>query len=134
MGREGCRSYSSPRFDRVTPETLDRLAVQRTIDLTTVGRRSGRPRTVEIWWFAVEGRFVITGTPGVRDWYANVLADPSIVIHALGMELPALAQPITDRATRRMLFEHPDLRWYSSQAPLEELVATSPMVEVRFLG
>ena len=52
------------------------LAAYRTIDLTTVGRRSGRESRIEIWWFLVDGRFFITGTPGARDWYANVTFDP----------------------------------------------------------
>ena len=46
---------------------VDHLASHRTIDLTTFGRRSGLPRRIEIWWFQVDDRFVITGTPGRRD-------------------------------------------------------------------
>jgi len=74
--------------------SVDDLARQRTIDLTTVGRRSGKPNRIEIWWFEVEGRLVITGTPGPRDWYANVLANPEVTVHVAGSELPARAIPI----------------------------------------
>lgn len=62
------------------------LARHRTIDLTTIGRRSGRPSRIEIWWFYIEGTFIITGTPGARDWYANVLADPNVSIHVAGLD------------------------------------------------
>ena len=51
------------------------LAKDLTIDLTTTGRHSGRPRRIEIWMLKVGDRIVITGTPGPRDWYANLCAD-----------------------------------------------------------
>jgi deazaflavin-dependent oxidoreductase (nitroreductase family) len=111
---------------------VDRLASHLTIDLTTTGRRSGQPRTVEIWWFRVDGRFVITGTPGRRDWLANVLQDPRVTIHVGGQHIPATVTPVSDEGFRRRVFTHPKTSWYSSQAELDRLVAKAPMVEVSF--
>lgn len=111
--------------------TDEELARRRTIDLTTIGRRSGRAARIEIWWFRVDGRFVITGTPGPRDWYANVLADQRVTIHVDGHDLPASAVPITDPDERLSVMTHPDTSWYSTQAQLHHLVEASPMVEVR---
>jgi len=110
----------------------DALATQRTIDLTTTGRKTGMPRRIEIWWFRVDGRFVITGTPGRRDWLANVLADPRVVIHVDGADLPARAIPIEDLEFRRHVFTRPHTSWYGTQAELDRLVATAPMVEILF--
>ena len=103
-----------------------------TIDLTTVGRMSGESRRVEIWWFRVEGRFIITGTPGPRDWYANVLSNPAITVHVDGLDLEATAVPISNPVFRRTVFTQPETSWYSSMARLEELVEMSPMIEVIF--
>ncbi len=114
------------RFD------FDRLASQRTIDLTTFGRRSGLPRRVEIWWFHVDGRFVITGTPGRRDWFANVNARPEAIIHVDGLDLTATVRTISDRAFRLRVFTHPGVTWYRTQAELDELVDKAPMIEVLF--
>jgi deazaflavin-dependent oxidoreductase (nitroreductase family) len=111
---------------------LDRLASHLTIDLTTTGRHSGQPRTVEIWWFRVDDRFVITGTPGRRDWLANVLDDPRVMIHVDGQDLPATVATVTDEVFRRRVFTDPRTSWYSSQAELDRLVASAPMVEVIF--
>lgn len=111
---------------------LDRLASHLTVDLTTTGRRSGQPRTVEIWWFRVDGRFVITGTPGRRDWLANVLEQPRVIIGVDGQDLSATVTPVDDEAFRRRVFTDPRTSWYSSQAELDRLVATAPMVEVTF--
>lgn len=108
------------------------LAAHRTIDLTTLGRRSGRESRVEIWWFQVEGRFFITGTPGSRDWYANVTSDSRVTIHVAGHDLPAVAVPVHDAALRARVFDDPQTRWYSTQSQRERLIDEAPMIEIRF--
>jgi deazaflavin-dependent oxidoreductase (nitroreductase family) len=113
---------------------LDALAARQTIDITTTGRRSGQPKRIEIWWFRVDGRFIITGTPGPRDWVANLRADPRLIVHADGRDVPATASFVDDEVFRRFVFTRPQTSWYSSQAELDKLVATAPMVEVRLLG
>lgn len=115
-----------------TDPRLEDLARHMTIELTTVGRRSGRPSRIEIWWFHVDGRFVITGTPGARDWYANVLADPRVTIHVDGHDLPARAHPVVDQRFRSQVFDSPDTRWYSTQAQRQRLIDESPMIEIIF--
>ncbi len=117
------------------PEIDVALARDLTIDITTTGRRSGRPRTIEIWFLAIDDRIFITGTPGPRDWYANLLADDSLVFHlkeSARVDLPATARPVIDEATRRLVFENRAARWYRDQTDLEDLVANAPVVEVTF--
>lgn len=117
------------------PDVDAALARDMTIDITTTGRHSGRPRTVEIWFLAVDDRIFITGTPGPRDWYANLLTDGSLTFHlkeSMQASLEATARPVDDEATRRLVFEHPSARWYRDQTALDDLVADAPMVEVRF--
>ena len=113
----------------------DELREDPTVDITTTGRRSGRPRRIEIWMLDVDGRFFITGTPGRRDWLANLLADPSLTVHLkrkAALDLPARATPVTDAATRRAVLEHLQSTWYRTQTPLDDLVTTAPMVELTF--
>ena len=105
-----------------------------TVDITTTGRRSGLSRRIEIWMFRVGGRYVITGTPGRRDWYGNLLADGRLTVHVprQSLDLPALAVPIEDAVFRRTVFTASHVSWYGSQAELESLVQHAPMVEIRF--
>ncbi len=110
------------------------LAQTRTIHLTTIGRNSGRPRRIEIWWFHIEGRFIVTGTPGTRDWLANVRVNPNVVIHAAGHDLAAVASEVNDREFRRRVFTDSTTRWYRSMAELDELISKAPMVEIDFGG
>lgn len=114
----------------LTPDELDRLEAARTIDITTYGRRSGLPRRIEIWWFRVDGRFIITGTPGRRDWIANIINDPRIVVHVDGQDVESMASPVLDWEFRRRVFTQPETSWYSTQEELDQLVRSAPMIEV----
>jgi deazaflavin-dependent oxidoreductase (nitroreductase family) len=109
---------------------IEQLAARRTIDLTTYGRKTGLPRRIEIWWFHVDGRFVISGTPGRRDWLANVIANPKVMVHVDGVDMEATARVVEDADFRRTVFTQPSTRWYSTQAELDRLVGTAPMIEL----
>ena len=111
---------------------IERLARTRTVDLTTIGRGSGQPRTVEIWWFHVDGRFIITGTPGRRDWLANVRADPTVTISIGDSAFPATAIEIEDDDFKQRVFTDPRIGWYRTQAELDHLVGAAPMIEIHF--
>ncbi len=79
-----------------------------TVDITTIGARSGQPRRIEIWFHNVDGVVYVTGLPGPRDWYANLLADPRMTFHlkhGVQADLQAHATPVTDPAERERLFD-----------------------------
>ena len=106
-----------------------------TVDITTTGRRTGEPTRIEIWMFKVGDRYIITGTPGPRDWYANVLADPQMTLHLKDgspVDVDAIATPVFDPAIRREVLSAPTTSWYRTQTTLDDLVANSPMVELTF--
>jgi deazaflavin-dependent oxidoreductase (nitroreductase family) len=109
------------------------LADDPTVDITTIGRRSGSPRRIEIWMMEVDGRFFITGTPGRRDWLANLIASPQLTLHLKRhamIDVPARAEVVIDTATRRRVLEHAAAQWYRSQVDIDRLVDEAPMVEV----
>lgn len=104
-----------------------------TCDLTTVGRRSGRQRRVEIWYVVVDGRIFVTGTPGPRSWLANLRSNPDAVLHLRDPDrhVPVTAEEVTDEAgRRRVATEAWRLQpWYAEQPySLDDWVADSPMV------
>lgn len=109
-----------------------------TCDITTIGRKSGQARRIEIWYFVIDGHVYITGTPGRRDWYANILANPSIVLHikqGARADLTARAVPITDSGERRRIMGEVMRRngWFRSEGSrLEDWVAGSPLIAVDF--
>ncbi len=102
------------------------------IDITTTGRRTGRPRRVEIWFHNIDGQIIITGQPGPRDWLANLIADPTFTFHLKGdvqADLPARARVITDPDERRAIMT---ARFRDRDASDEPPAEGRPMVEVTF--
>lgn len=104
-----------------------------TCDLTTVGRRSGQPRRVEIWYVTVDGEIVVTGIPGVRSWLANLRARSQAVLHLRSpdRDIEVEAAEVTDKAKRRRITtEAFRLQpWYAQQPySLEDWVDGAPMV------
>ncbi len=82
----------------------DALTTGGVADITTTGRRSGLARRIEIVFHNLDGSLYITGRPGARDWYANVVADPAMTLHlkrGVTANLAATATPVTGDDTRR---------------------------------
>ena len=116
-------------MDENTREALDRSQV---IDLTTTGRRTGRPRRIEIFLHHQDGLLFISGLPRAdrtRDWIHNITAGPHVVVHlkqAVTADIPATARVITDPAERRPLMEAAARRW--GRHDVDEMVRHSPLI------
>ena len=117
-------------------------AAERTIDITTVGARTGIPRRIEVWLHRVDGRWYLTGMPGPRGWYANLRANPRFVVHlkhGVTADLPATAAPVDEPTRRRVitavldLQNRPDIAArVSRRQNLDDWLVRSPLVEIVF--
>ena len=119
-------------MDEAVQQALER---DRTIDITTTGRNTGQPRRKEIWFHNIDGRLFITGTPGSRDWYANLVANPQFTFHlkqSARADLSARATPIGDRNQRREIISRIHQK-IGGDRDLEAWVEASPLVEVNLL-
>lgn len=72
--------------------------------LTTTGRRTGRPHTIEIW-FAVDRAsvYVMAGGRETSDWVRNLIAAPSVQLRIRDQQWDATARivdPDTDEDAR----------------------------------
>jgi len=118
------------------PAVEHALMMDRLIDTTTLGSKTGNPHRIEIAFHNFDGALYITGLPGKRDWYANMVAHPQFTFHlkqSVQADLAATATPITDEATRREILTKVVANW-NRQNELEAFVQSSPLVEVRFDG
>ena len=91
------------RAVEITPAAGTR---ERIIDITTRGRRTGRPRRIEIFFYRAAGAvYLCSGAGGgATGWHANLLAAPEFTFHlrnGIRADLPARATPVTDPAERR---------------------------------
>ena len=67
--------------------------------LTTLGRKSGLPRTTPLQYEEVGGNFYVASARGAEaDWYRNILANPDVRIQIRDREFEAMAEPVTDPA------------------------------------
>jgi deazaflavin-dependent oxidoreductase (nitroreductase family) len=126
-------------MNRQIQEALERGGV---VDITTMGRKTRRPRRIEIWFHNFDGDLYITGRPGRRDWYANLEADPHFTLHLkedVEADLSATARPVTDPARREAV-----LRWILTERfrlspgkverDLPLWMSDSPLVQVTIEG
>ncbi len=65
--------------------------------LTTTGRRSGRPHTIEIW-FALHGNtvYLLSGGRDQSDWVKNALHHPAVQVRIRDRVFTGQARLVTD--------------------------------------
>ena len=77
----------------------DRLSRSREINITVIGRKSGRTISIPVWFVLEDDKLYLLPVQGSdTQWYKNVLKNPSIRIDARGAEAKLQAVPITDAA------------------------------------
>lgn|SRR5690349_1212933 len=113
----------------MTDELRQALEHQITVEITTIGRRTGRAQRIETWRYRAGGRFWLTGSPGRRDWYANLVAHPAFTLHLKDQDLRVRGRPVTDPEERAAVFGEivPGLGGAGS---LESWIEGSPLVEI----
>lgn len=109
------------------------------VDITTTGRKSKKPRRIEIYLHNLDGTLWLTGRPGSpRDWVANLTADPSMTIHlkrGVEADVPATGTVITDPADKadiilRARVESWGAKADEARADNDYWASTSPLVRV----
>ncbi|MGC4107232.1 MAG: nitroreductase/quinone reductase family protein [Thermomicrobiales bacterium] len=117
-----------------TPEHIRQaLATDRVIDITTIGRRSETPHRIETWFYRADGRLFLTGSPGKRDWYANLVKTPEFLFHlktSVEADLPARATPITNPNARRAIFTEILADIGRPASDLDAWLAGSPLMAI----
>ena len=118
------------------PDDRIRRALSRghIFDLTTIGRRSGEARRIELVFHAIDGRVILSGMPGrVRDWLLNIRANPHVTFHLKGpvqADLEATAREITEPGERRRRMERVAANW--NRRDVDRMMVDSPLVEIVF--
>ena len=83
-------------------------AWDRTVEITTIGSRSGLPRRIEIWFYRVDDTNYLSGMPSpTPDWFHNLEANPRFTFHlkhGVQANLKATAHPVVDEAERWRVF------------------------------
>ena len=103
--------------------------------LQTIGRTSGRPRTIEIW-FATDGDrvYFLAGGRHRAHWVRNLIADPQVRVRIGGHTLPGVARVVEGEeheALARQLLAAKYQHWAEGR-PMSSWASGSLPVEVAF--
>jgi deazaflavin-dependent oxidoreductase (nitroreductase family) len=75
----------------------DRLSRDREIEISVIGRKSGRTISIPVWFVLDNENLYLLPVQGSdTQWYKNVLRNQSIRINAQGAKAEFNALPITD--------------------------------------
>jgi deazaflavin-dependent oxidoreductase (nitroreductase family) len=85
--------------------SIQDIAEQRVLHLTTIGRRTGLPREIEIWFLVCSERFYLFAETGeAAAWVKNIRQNPEVVVRIGERQIPAMAR-VLDRETDRELWD-----------------------------
>jgi deazaflavin-dependent oxidoreductase (nitroreductase family) len=102
--------------------------------LTTVGRRTGRPHRIEIWFAAHGGRlYLLSGGRERADWVRNIRASPRVTVELgdethVGVAHVVEAGAAEDRLARQLLLA----KYAGSEDDLDQWGRTSLPVVIEF--
>jgi deazaflavin-dependent oxidoreductase (nitroreductase family) len=112
---------SEPTFTRERPSSLQQWAFKIpakfysgrqaeffksrcVLQLTTIGRKSGLPRTIAVSFMPHNDSYVIFSGFGIEsNWYQNILANPDVLVKVGKHEFKARASVVEDPAQRKQL-------------------------------
>src|SRR5208337_2649776 len=81
--------------------TLEGLAGRQVLHLTTIGRVSGLPREVEIWFIVCREKFYLFCEHGeAAGWVKNIRRNPSVSVRIGGHQIGATARVLDHHADR----------------------------------
>ena len=118
----------------MTPaELLSAHAADRVCHLQTIGRTSGRPRTIEIWFATDNARIYLLAGGGDRaHWVRNLRADPRVRVRIGGRTVAGAARTIkgdeAESLARQLLAAK--YQGWADGAPLSSWAAGSLPVEI----
>ena len=109
-------------------------------DITTIGRKTGEERRIEIYFHQFDGAYYLTGKPGrPRDWNANIIANPEFTLHlkkGVTADVGVVGEPEPDREERAQILRRALVESWGSEpekaeASLHKWVNTSPFIRFR---
>ena len=93
------------KWQAMTLLSVQDLADKKVLYLTTVGRRTGLPREIEIWFVVHCDRFYLFSETGeAAAWVKNIRRNPGVLVRIEASRVSATAR-VLDREIDRELWE-----------------------------
>ena len=99
----------APPVNAASMSEWEDLGTQEYCYLTTTGRVTGNPHTIEIWFAAVgDTAYLLSGGRERADWVRNAIAEPTVTIRIADRdyagEARLVSDPDEDAAARGLLY------------------------------
>ncbi|MFQ5998834.1 MAG: nitroreductase family deazaflavin-dependent oxidoreductase [Candidatus Bathyarchaeia archaeon] len=105
----------------------------KVVYLTTKGRRTGKPHTVEIWFAHENGVFYLSHEGDYTDWMKNLVKNNDVTLKVANEQLVGKARILTDASEKDQAKKALYFKYYgpASDAVLEDWFELSILLEVR---
>ena len=77
-------------------EELQNVASQRLIHVTTTGRKTGKPHTVELWFAVKDGKVYLSHEGSETDWMKNIRHSDRVSFEIAGKSFTGRARILED--------------------------------------
>jgi deazaflavin-dependent oxidoreductase (nitroreductase family) len=128
-----CLTHAKVLLMPVEASMLQTLSGTPLVFLTTIGRQTGQPRTVELWFVYDQGVIYLLGH-AASHWVRNLGIDPRVTLEIADTSFAGTAQFVDDkRAMTYRLFEkkygaQQVSYWYRGQGADRRTVAVTPVL------
>ena len=83
--------------------SIQEFADKKVLYLTTIGRRTGLPRQIEIWLVVYRDHFYLLGETGeAAAWVKNIRCNPEVGVRIAERQIGAMARVLSREADREL--------------------------------
>ena len=114
-------------------KTMEDIKDEKFIYLTTTGRTSGKPHTVELWFAFSKGKVYLSHEGDHTDWMKNVAKHSSVGMRIDGLESRGDAQVTAEKESGREIGKKALYEKYygpASQDVIDDWFELSTVIEV----
>src|SRR5208282_3037331 len=118
------------------PRDLEPLKKEQFAYLTTIGRKSRKPHTVELWFALADGKIYLSHEGATTDWMRNIASNNRVGVKVgvakLEAEAAVLEGGIAVKAGQRALYE----KYYgpAAEATIDDWFELSKIIELTPVG
>jgi deazaflavin-dependent oxidoreductase (nitroreductase family) len=81
---------------------VDTLLHEKVLYVTTIGRKTGKPRTIELWFVIYQGRIYLLAEHGLKaQWVRNIQANPEVTMQIQSHRFRARGRILDDARDRQ---------------------------------
>jgi deazaflavin-dependent oxidoreductase (nitroreductase family) len=114
------------------PQDLEPLKKEQFAYLTTIGRKSGKPHTVELWFALADSKIYLSHEGATTDWMRNIASNNRVSVKVGDLNLDAeaviLDGGIAIKTGQRSLYE----KYYgpAPEATIDDWFELSKIIEL----